>query len=109
MDIIKKNTRKADFNYSEMNMCTGTETISKSADAEYCFTCNEDGKECHSTFIDAFGETSVTTVTRDTKWKYFINNKWVFGKMSTIDGFVDGRYPDPLNQEAYIKKYSNWP
>ncbi len=110
MQMIKKNTRKAEFDYSEMIMCgTSNVVTGKSADATYCFTCNQDGKECKSTFIDAYGESSVTTVTRDTKWKYFINNKWEFGKMSTIDGFENGRYPDPLNQEAYIKKYSNWP
>jgi hypothetical protein len=110
MQLIKKNSSRSEFDYGTMNMCTGTDnTTAKSADADYCFTCNSDGKECTSTFIDAFADSTTTTETRASKWKYYINNEWVSGSMSTISAFENGRYPDPTNQEAYLKIHSNWP
>ena len=110
MQIIKKNTARRDFDYGSFNLCRNSNTkIEKSETADYCFTCNADGKECASSFIDAFADSQTTSVTRESKWKYYINNKWEFGKMSTISGFENGRYPDPTNQDAYLKIYSNWP
>lgn len=119
MQIIRANNNRSDFDYGALNLCANTNNTvgnpTKSQDANYCFICNQDGKECVSTFIDAFADTTTTANTRDTKWKYFFydtdseTGTWYQGKMSSISKFENGRYPDPLNQDAYLKIYKNWP
>ena len=117
MKIIKSNSTRADFNYGYISFCSNTiNVIGKDDKADYCYRCNEDGKECESTFIDVFGVDSITENTRKTKWKYFINNKWEFGnwknivkKYQYLEGFEEGRYPDPYNQKAFLEVYKNWP
>ena len=117
MQIIRKNTNKTNYVYGDLTICGSTGKITeKDTDVSYCYICNEDGKECESAFVDAFSNNSTTTNTRKYKWKYFINGKWEFGNWkdivknySKLDGFEDGRYPDPINQEAFIKYYKNWP
>ena len=123
MEIIRKNNRRDSFDYGTVNVCKSTNTTTtnhaKSADADYCFVCNDDGKECKSTFIDALGESAITANARLYKWKYFINNKWYRGSWSNIinsnpeikklSGFESGIYPDPVNQDAFLKIYTNWP
>lgn len=111
LQMIKKNNRRDEFDYGTINFCTSSNinATTKDADTDYCIKCNEDGKECTSTFIDAFADSAITADTRNSKWKYYVNNEWKFGSMKTIDGFENGRYPDPMNQNAYIKIYSNWP
>ena len=117
MNIIRDNTARRDFSYSNVSYCANRVSVNeKSADADYCYRCNEDGKECSSTFIDAFGNDTITATTRREKWKYYINNSWVTGNWKSIvsnytklEGFESGRYPDPDNQEAFLKQYNNWP
>ena len=111
MQIIRENTRRDDFSYAEFTVCSArfATVSSKSRNANYCFTCNADGKECASTFIDAFAKTSVTAKTRSSKWKYFIDGKWVTGQMRNISAFKDGRYPDPTNQAKWLENHLNWP
>lgn len=117
MNIIKENTARRDFNYSDVSYCGNTvNNTEKSIDADYCYRCNEDGKECSSSFVDAFANDSITATTRKEKWKYYINNKWLTGNWKSIvsgytklEGFESGRYPNPDNQEAFLKQYSNWP
>ena len=121
--MIKKNTENSTFNYSNMPMCSNSSVTGvKGEDETYCFKCNEDGKECTSTFVDAYatandGAYSLAD-TREKKWKYYVNHKWVFGSMSNLEefkwnfddfdekDFKDFRYPDPTNQEAFLKIYS---
>jgi len=129
MQTIKKNTARSTFDYANMTLCTNSDEINnveKSENKDYCFKCNADGKECQSTFVTAFAEASdgnySLTNTRINKWKYYINNKWEIGSMdnikafkwefdnlNTIEGFTANRYPDPINQEYFLKVYSNWP
>ncbi len=117
MQMIKKNTESNDFDFDTLVACgTGGKVTNKSVDAKYCYVCNEDGKECESSFVDAFAEKSTTAITRKEKWKYYIDGKWEFGNWTsivknykTLEGFEDGKYPDPLNPDAYLKKYYNWP
>ena len=67
---IKANNRK--YDYAEIKMCdNNSRNDTKSEDAQYCYVCNKDGKECESTFIDAYSNMSVTTESRKNKWKYF--------------------------------------
>ena len=124
MRLIKANNRKID--YATLNLCANNNTGSntKSADEDYCFKCNQDGKECESTFIDAYGDQTVTLNTRQNKWKYYFynpstkNGEFITGTMASgkvlaalkkIQGNEDGRYPDPENQQGWINTYKNWP
>ena len=124
MRLIKANNRKID--YATLNLCANNNTGSntKSADEDYCFKCNQDGKECESTFIDAYGDQTVTLNTRQYKWKYYFynpatkNGKFITGTMASgdvltalkkIQGNEDGRYPDPENQQGWLNTYKNWP
>ena len=119
MKIIKENSTRYDFSYGDISFCSNNyinNNVIKDANYDYCYSCNSDGKECKSSFIDAFGVSSITENSRKTKWKYFINGKWEYGNWNTIakkyqylEGFENGRYPDPYNQEAFIEKYKNWP
>lgn len=111
---IKANNRK--YDYAEIKMCdNNSRNDTKSEDAQYCYVCNKDGKECESTFIDAYSNMSVTTESRKNKWKYFFYNQstgigeFKKGSMATIEEFDNGRYPDPENQLGYINTYKNWP
>ncbi len=125
MRLIKANNRKID--YATLNLCANNNTGSntKSADEDYCFKCNQDGKECESTFIDAYGDQIVTLNTRQKKWKYYFYNTdnpdkstFIKGTMASgdvlaalkkIQGNEDGRYPDPENQQGWLNTYKNWP
>ena len=125
MRLIKANNRKID--YATLNLCANNNTGSntKSADEDYCFKCNQDGKECESTFIDAYGDQTVTLNTRQNKWKYYFYNPdnpdkstFIKGTMASgnvlnalkkIQGNEDGRYPDPENQQGWLNTYKNWP
>ncbi len=117
MQIIRNNTRNTDFNYGDISVCNSANRITdRNEDVTYCYICNSDGKECISSFIDAFAESDTTDITRKEKWKYFINGNWEIGswkdivqKYTNLEGFENGRYPDPLNPDAYLKKYYNWP
>lgn len=117
MQIIKANTERSKFDYGTMNICSNTyRPNEKGSSIDYCFICNADGKECESSFVDAFANSSITTTTRNTKWKYFMNGKWEIGNWNnivksykTLEGFENGRYPDPLNQKKFLEVYSNWP
>ena len=117
MQMIRNNTRNTDYDYGDIVVCSNLDrSTNKSEDVSYCYVCNADGKECQSSFIDAFADSATTNVTRKNKWKYFINGKWEIGswndivqKYTNLEGFEDGRYPDPLNPDAYLKKYYNWP
>ena len=109
LQMIRKNNTKND--YGTLNVCPNNinSIAEKDADAEYCFRCNQDGKECASTFIDAFANKDVTAETRNNKWKYFVNGEWKVGSMASIPEFEDGRYPDPENQTDYLNENKNWP
>ena len=119
MNIIRENTARREFTYNEVNLCSNSNLMPrKSADADYCYICNRDGKECRSTFIDAFADDIdfINNETRKEKWKYYINNKWekgnwsrIAGNYTALAGFESGRYPDPDNQEYFLKLYNNWP
>ncbi len=117
MQLIKANSENRDFDYSKMNMCTNSlRPTDKGADTKYCFVCNEDGKECESSFVDAYSDSATTLNTRKTKWKYYLNGKWEIGNWNNVikgytklEGFESGRYPDPLNQDKFLEVYSNWP
>ena len=117
MQLIKKNTSKSNYIYGDLTICGSNGKVTeKDTEISYCYVCNEDGKECESSFVDAFSNTSTTLNTRKNKWKYFINGKWEFGNWkdiiknySKLEGFEDGRYPDPIKPDAYLKKYYNWP
>ena len=41
--------------------------------------------------------------------KLKINVEETAKNYSKLEGFEDGRYPDPINPDAYLKKYYNWP
>lgn len=126
MQFIKKSSSKSNFDYSVMNLCkNGDENkISKDED-QYCFKCNEDMKECQSTFVSAFSVTEITNDTRKNKWKYYIGseNKFVTGKIYDLyDKYPDifvrkdssgkeekRRYPDPIFVKSWLDTYKNWP
>lgn len=115
MQMIKANNRK--ITYDTLSICPNNYTTNstKSADADYCFKCNADGKECESTFIDAYADATVTSITRQSKWKYFFYNpttktgEFKKGSMKTISEFENGRYPAPENSVGYLNTYKNWP
>ena len=134
MQLIKQNTAKSTYDYGEMPTCPSgtTRTSGTKTDDDYCFICNDDNKECISTFITAYATESDGAYslenTRDNKWKYYINNDWKIGSMSSIpefnwnfsigsdtkklneyEGFDTGRYPNPENDSAYLKEFKNWP
>lgn len=110
---IRKNNKKQD--YSSFTLCNSASTSQKSEDETYCYKCNKDGKECESTFINAYSNMNITTNTRKEKWKYYFYNpntktgEFKKGSMTTIEEFENGRYPDPENQLGYINTYKNWP
>ncbi len=111
MKLIKANNRKID--YATLNLCANNNTgsDSKSADEDYCFKCNQDGKECESTFLDAYA----SSTSGRSKWKYYFYNtttgkgEFLVGSMKTISAFENGRYPDPENQQGWLNTYKNWP
>lgn len=115
MQMIKANNRK--ITYDTLSICPNNYTSNgaKGADADYCFKCNQDGKECESTFIDAYADPTITSITRQSKWKYFFYNpttktgEFKKGSMKTISEFENGRYPDPENSVGYLNTYKNWP
>ncbi len=110
MALIKKNNKKISYDYAKISICSES-----GADRDYCYTCNQDGKECESTFIDAYGDQTVTKDTRKRKWKYYFYNPdtktstFIKGKMRDISEFENGRYPDPENQQGWLNTYKNWP
>ncbi len=121
MRLIKENNRK--FDYATLNLCANNYTgnNSKSGDEDYCFKCNQDGKECESTFLDAYASSTVGR----SKWKYYFYNPdnpdestFIKGTMASgdvltalkkIQGNENGRYPDPENQQGWLNTYKNWP
>lgn len=125
MQIIKKNNNRASFNYSVFNICTNGKKVSKDENADYCFVCNSSGKECESSFIDAFSDDSTLLAnTRANKWKYFYYDatdevnpgKFISGSMKDYQSnavmkklFPDGKYPDPELVNAYLYVNKNWP
>lgn len=107
MQIIKKNSAKANFDYSKMNMCGVSIPTNKDVDNDYCFKCNKDMKECESSFVTAFfGEETDLNRTRTKKWKYYVNGLFCKGSINTCLG---GNYPDPVFAKSYLAENKNWP
>lgn len=125
MQIIKKNNNRSTFNYADFNICTNGKKVNKDENTDYCFVCNSSGKECESSFVDAFSDDSTLLAnTRANKWKYFyydatdVNNpgKFVSGSMKNYQDneifkklFPEGKYPDPELVDAYLYVNKNWP
>ena len=97
MQIIKQNSARSEFSYGEINFCTETNSNTgneKSASADYCFSCY-DGKECQSTFINAFADQSGVELsdTRSNKWKYWFydpvtkTGSWEKGNMKELEHY----------------------
>lgn len=110
LQSIKRNSSRTYFNYANMNMCTGSSVInSKDSDTQYCYTCNNDMKECESSFITSyFSDTSGRN-----KWKYYVNGTFCTGNIKScikdLEYTEDGKYPDPLFTKQYLERYKNWP
>ncbi len=109
LQLIKKNSAKSYFKYSEMNMCAGIVPNSKDIDSQYCFKCNNDMKECESSFVSTyFSDTSGRN-----KWKYYVDGRYCTGTISScikgLDYVEDGKYPDPLFPKQFLERYKNWP
>ena len=110
LQTIKRNSSRSYFDYANMKMCTGNNSInSKDSDTEYCFTCNSDMKECESSFITSyFSDTSGRN-----KWKYYVNGTFCTGNIKScikdLEYAEDGKYPDPLFTKQYLERYKNWP
>ena len=128
MALVKKNNKNISYDYAKINVCSnklGTDSITKDDDLEYCYTCNQDGKECESSFITAFIDNDNSKAPGRSKWKYYFYNtdnpkKSIFIKgtmasgdvlaaLKKIQGNEDGRYPDPENQQGWLNTYKNWP
>ena len=82
------------------------------------------GKECTSTFIDAFADQTngvSLSDTRTRKWKYYFSDTgWKYGTMESLkedfnklkinQNYDKGKiYPLPENKSAWLEKYKNWP
>lgn len=125
MQIIKKNNARSTFSYATFNLCTSGKKVSKDENTDYCFVCNSSGKECESSFVDAFSDDSTLLAnTRANKWKYFYYDatdevnpgKFISGSMKDYQSndvfkklFPDGKYPDPELVDAYLYVNKNWP
>ena len=116
MALIKNNNKDISYDYAKIHVCGELDTTEASKkDLEYCYTCNQDGKECESTFINAFIGNDDNKAPGRSKWKYYFYNpdtkKSIFikGKMQGISEFENGRYPDPVNQQGWLNTYKNWP
>lgn len=133
MQMIKKNSRSNDFNYTNMTFCTSKDeeigSSVKGDDVAYCFVCNKYQKECVSTFVSAYSDEDITDNTRRNKWKYYFYNpntgsgSFKLGTMDTLKsefekvnkGYMDypeadtSGYPDPLFAKAWLATYKNWP
>ena len=109
LQLIKKNSAKSYFKYSEMNMCAGIVPNSKDIDSQYCFKCNCDMKECESSFVSTF----FSDTSGRSKWKYYVDGRYCIGTISTcikgLDYVEDGKYPDPLFPKQFLERYKNWP
>lgn len=109
LQTIKKNTSRKYFSYSQMKMCSGTHLDTKDVDSEYCFKCNEDMKECESSFVSAY----FSDTTGRNKWKYYVNGKYCVGNITSciknLEYVEDGKYPDPLFTKQFLERYKNWP
>ena len=107
MQIIKKNSAKANFDYAKMNMCGVSIPTTKDVDNDYCFKCNNDMKECESSFVTAFfSEETDLNKTRTKKWKYYVNGLFCKG---SINSCLGGTYPDPVFAKSYLAENKNWP
>jgi hypothetical protein len=126
MRKIRKNNKNISYDYAEINVCNELSTTSVTKDdSEYCYTCNEDGKECESSFITAYTGNNDSKAPGRKKWKYYFYNPdnpeestFITGTMASgkvlaalkkIQGNEDGGYPDPENQEGWLNTYKNWP
>lgn len=107
MQIIKKNSAKANFDYAKMNMCGVSIPTTKDVDNDYCFKCTKDMKECESSFVTAFfSEETDLNKTRTKKWKYYVNGLFCKG---SINSCLGGTYPDPVFAKSYLAENKNWP
>ena len=126
MRKIRANNKNISYDYAEINVCNELSTTSVTKDdSEYCYTCNEDGKECESSFITAYTGNNDSKAPGRKKWKYYFYNPdnpeestFITGTMASgkvlaalkkIQGNEDGGYPDPENQEGWLNTYKNWP